>query len=183
MAPSESAANGATADVTFKNMYTAVPSTAHVPVVAGLAPLSIEFLPYVPKALINVYAGTYSAGFLTDPRFVANMEPLNCEGDTCLSIFLPGGLHTVREANGDKNSTLFKGKLGGEYESIIVNQAPGYQVEFYDLPDNYRFKSEDCIVYMDEIGFSDYGLYVCIAAHGSDLLSGSYFKYHQISHC
>lgn len=164
-------------------MYTAVPSTAHVPVVAGLAPLSIEFLPYVSPALINVYAGTYSAGFLTDPRFVANMEPLNCEGDTCLSIFLPGGLHTVREANGDKNSTLFKGKLGGEYESIIVNQAPGYQVEFYDLPDNYRFKSEDCTIYMDEIGFSDYGLYVCIATHGSDLLSGSYFTYHQFSHC
>ena len=164
-------------------MYTAVPSTAHVPVVAGLAHLSIEFLPYVSPALINVYAGTYSAGFLTDPRFVANMEPLNCEGDTCLSIFLPGGLHTVREANGDKNSTLFKGKLGGEYESIIVNQAPGYQVEFYDLPDNYRFKSEDCTIYMDEIGFSDYGLYVCIATHGSDLLSGSYFTYHQFSHC
>ncbi|KFY56117.1 hypothetical protein V497_06501 [Pseudogymnoascus sp. VKM F-4516 (FW-969)] len=159
-------------DVTFKNMYTAVPSSAHVPVVAGLAPLSVKFLPYVPDALISVYAGSYTAGFLTDPRFVANMEPLHCNGDTCLSIFLPGGLHTVREANGDRNSTLFKGKLGGQYESIIVNQAPGYQVEFYDLPSSYRFKSQDCKIYMNEIGFAGYGLYVCIAADGSDLLSG-----------
>ncbi|KFY92697.1 hypothetical protein V498_04812 [Pseudogymnoascus sp. VKM F-4517 (FW-2822)] len=160
-------------DVTFKNMYTAVPSIAHVPVMAGLAPLSVEFLPYVPPALISIYAGTYSAGFLTDPRFVANMEPLHCEGDTCLSIFLPGGLHTVRVASGGKNSTLFRGEIGGgEYESIIIDQAPGYQVEFYDLPDNYKFKKEDCTIYMTEIGYSNYGLYVCIAAHGSDLLSG-----------
>lgn len=159
-------------------MYTAVPSIAHVPVMAGLAPLSIEFLPYVPPALISIYAGTYSAGFLTDPRFVANMEPLHCEGDTCLSIFLPGGLHTVRVASGNKNSTLFRGEIGGgEYESIIIDQAPGYQVEFYDLPDNYEFKKEDCTIYMTEIGYSNYGLYVCIAAHGSDLLSGSYFTY------
>lgn len=162
-------------------MYTALPSTAHVPVVAGLAPLSVEFLPYVLPSLINVYAGTYTAGFLTDPRFVANMEPLNCKGDTCLSIFLPGGLHTVRVASGDKNSTLFKGQLGDEYESIIVNQAPGYQVEFYDLPDNYKFNSEDCIIHMDKIGYASYGLYVCIATHGSDLLSGSYFTQSLVS--
>ncbi|KFY15941.1 hypothetical protein V492_01667 [Pseudogymnoascus sp. VKM F-4246] len=159
-------------DVTFKNMYTAVPSTAHVPVVAGLAPLSIEYLYYVPRSLISVYAGTYTAGFLTDPRFVANMGPISCEGKTCLSIFLPGGLHTVRVATGDRNSTLFKGQLGGEFESIIVNHAPGYQVEFYDLPDNYRFKSEDCTMYLDKIGHAGYGLYVCIATHGPDLLSG-----------
>ncbi|OBT75014.1 hypothetical protein VF21_06337 [Pseudogymnoascus sp. 05NY08] len=160
-------------DVTFKNMYTAVHFAAAVPVVAGLAPLSIEFLPYVLPSLISVYAGSYTYGFLTDPRFVANMEPINCKGDTCLSVFLPGGLHTVRVASGDKNSTLFKGELGdGKYESIIVNQAPGYQVEFYDLPDNYKFKNEECTIYMDEIGFSNYGLYVCIATYGSDLLSG-----------
>lgn len=159
-------------------MYTTVHSAARVPVVAGLAPLSIKFLPYVKPSLINVYAGSYTYGFLTDPRFVANMEPINCKGDTCLSVFLPGGLHTVRVASGDRNSTLFKGELGGgKYESIIVNQAPGYQVEFYDLPDNYKFKSEDCIIYMDEIGFSNYGLYVCIATHGPDLLSGSYSTY------
>ncbi|KFY76286.1 hypothetical protein V499_04012 [Pseudogymnoascus sp. VKM F-103] len=141
-------------DVTFKNMYTAVHSAAQVPVIAGLAPLSIKFLPYVNPALINVYAGSYTYGFLTDPRFVANMEPIKCEGDTCLSVFLPGGLHTVRVASGDKNSTLFKDELGaGQYESIIINQAPGYQVEFYDLPANYKFKSED-------------------STHGPDLLSG-----------
>ncbi|OBT90299.1 hypothetical protein VE02_03354 [Pseudogymnoascus sp. 03VT05] len=131
-------------DVTFKNMYTAVHSAAAVPVVAGLAPLSIEFIPYVLPSLISVYAGSYTYGFLTDPRFVANMEPINCKGDTCLSVFLPGKLHTVRVASVDKNSTLFKGELGdGKYESIIVNQAPGYQVEFYDLPDNYKFKNKD----------------------------------------
>jgi hypothetical protein len=159
-------------------MYTAVHSAAQVPVIAGLAPLSIKFLPYVNPALINVYAGSYTYGFLTDPRFVANMEPIKCEGDTCLSVFLPGGLHTVRVASGDKNSTLFKDELGaGQYESIIINQAPGYQVEFYDLPANYKFKSEDCTIYIDRIGYSNYGLYVCIATHGPDLLSGSYSTY------
>jgi hypothetical protein len=165
--------------VTFKNIYTGLTTTTHVPVVAGLAPLSIEFLPYIKPALVSIYAATYTAGFLTDPRFVANMEPIKCEGDHCLSIFLPGGLHTVRENNGDRNATLFKGelgKLGGEYESILVNQAPGYQVEFYDLPEGYKFKSEDCKMYLDEIGFPNYGLYVCIAGHGTDMLAGSYFS-------
>ena len=169
--------------MTFRNIYTALPTTAHVPVVAGLAPLSIEFLPLIQPALVSLYAGTYTAGFLTDPRFVANLDPINCQGEDCLSIFLPGGLHTVRVRvnNGAKNATLFKGELGGEFESILVNQAPGYQVEFYGLPEGYRFKSEDCKMYLDEIGFPNYGLYVCIAGHGADMLAGSYFT-SSISH-
>lgn len=78
----------------------------------------------------------------------------------------------MRLANGNRNSTLFGGGYNWDYESILVNQAPGYQVEFDSLPTDYLFEEEDCKLYMDQIGLPNYGLYVCLAEDGLDLLAG-----------
>jgi hypothetical protein len=144
--------NSPTADITFKNIYTTSESSSVLKVIAGTAPFNSTFVSMVPSGILNLLASSYTEGFLTDPKFVAGISPLNRKSN-CSSvkvIFLPGSLELVRLDNGNRNSTLFTTDLPGD--SIPINGAPGYQVEFSSVRPDFKFSSTDCEIYMQSLG-------------------------------
>lgn len=162
------------ANVTFKNVYTSSSHSAKLNVVAGLAPINATYLAFAPKDLLSLYTATYIMGFITDPKFVISIPPLECSGDDCMAIFLPGGLDLARRD--DANSTLFNGKEEGDFTSIVIENAPGYHLEFDALDANYTFDPSDCTVYEESI---DDGLQICLKADGPRMLAGRF--YHSMS--
>jgi hypothetical protein len=143
-------------------------------VVAGLAPINTNGLSKVPMALVNTCAA-YTMSFITDPRWVESVDPITCSGKDCLSIFLPGGLDNVRYDDGSGNKTLFSGEFPGDYTTIVVNDAPGFQIEYTSIESidpNFRFDHEkDCKMYLQSL---DDGLYICMVQKDLQLYLGEY---------
>jgi hypothetical protein len=101
--------------------------------------------------------------FITDPRFVISIPPVSCTVKDCVSIFLPGGIDLVRQDNGDRNATLFSPELEGDFDAVVINNAPGYQLEFTSIKSvdpSFTFDRADCKMYMQSIGD---GVWICMA--------------------
>ena len=110
--------------------------------------------------------------FLTDQRYVVSIPPTNCNSDDCssdTSVFLPGSLDLVRLDNGDQNPTFFTSDFSGD--SVLIDGAPGYQVEFSSVDPDYKFDSRDCNMYMNSL---EDGLHMCIASSGPQMLIGEH---------
>lgn len=156
-------------DITFRNVYTASEGTSEIKVIAGTAAFNSTFVSLVPAGILNLFASSYTEGFLTDPRFVTEIPPINCKSNcsSTTSIFLPGSLELVRLDNGNRQSTLFTADLPGD--SILINNAPGFQVEFSPVRPEFKFNSTDCEIYMHSLGD---GLYICAASDGLQMNVG-----------
>jgi len=169
------------ANVTFRTVYTIInveeggtaPTKA---VVAGLAPVSGYGLTNISLALVPILATSYSIAFITDPRFVAKVEPVHCSGPDCLSIFLPGGMDGVRFYTDEGSHTLFNGQFDGDYDTIIINDAPGYQIEYGSVGEfdpSFQWSRNlidgDCALFLQSI---DDGLYLCKKQVGDVMLLG-----------
>ena len=111
--------------------------------------------------------------FITDPRFVATIAPVTCSGKDCLSIFLPGGMDSVRYDDSTGLRTLFSGDFPGDYTTIVVNNAPGYHIEYAAItsidPEFVFDPDTDCTMYLQSIGD---GLYICMVERGVQLFLG-----------
>lgn len=173
-----SLADNLTANVTYENIYTPysynVDSTnATQRVVAGLVPPSSYGLSNVTQSVVNLLASSYTMGFITDPRFTTSIEPVICSGKDCVSIFLPGGIDTVRYDDNTDAKTLFSGDFPGDYTTIVVNNAPGYQIEYGSISsvDNeFQFDpNADCKTYLQSIGD---GIHICMVEKGTQLYLG-----------
>jgi hypothetical protein len=139
-----------------------------VDVVAGLAPVN-AYSP-VPASVIDIYYMIYTKGILMDSTLVTGISPLTCSGSDCTSFFLPGGLDLVRLTNGGPNSTLYQGQQADGPSTVLVNNAPGYHLEFFPIAEGYVFNSTaDCSIYG---GTSKEALHICIAANGTQILAG-----------
>ncbi|KAK3939403.1 hypothetical protein QBC46DRAFT_388109 [Diplogelasinospora grovesii] len=172
------------ANVTFKVVYTPFDdeSVATQTVVGGLAPLGTSGIGDLDIALIPLLAATYSIAFITDPRFVTKVSPIGCSASdpNCLSLLMPGGMEVVRayeKPSGESNSqTLFSGNFSGDYDSVVVNNAPGYQIEYDSIPavdPNFRWNRTliggDCTMFGGDIGE---GMYLCQHEVGNSLYLG-----------
>jgi hypothetical protein len=178
-------ANSLTANVTYKNVYTPYSkdvdasntTNATQRVVAGLAPVSSYGLADVTLSMVNIIAASYTIAFITDPRFVVSIEPVMCSGKDCLSIFLPGGMDAVRYDDSTGMKTLFSGEFPGDYTTIVVNDAPGYQIEYASISSvdsDFQFdQNTDCTMYLQSIGD---GLYICMVEKEAQLFLGIYFR-------
>jgi hypothetical protein len=126
----------------------------------------------ITLSVINVFAA-YSMSFTTDPRFVTAIAPVACSGEDCLSIFLPGGMDSVRFDDGSGFKTLFSGDFPGDYSTIVINNAPGYQLEYSSIASvdaAFQFDVEkDCTRYMESI---EDGLLICMKERGMQLFLG-----------
>lgn len=113
---------------------------------------------------INMMIIGTTRSILTDPTFVTNVPPQHCKGSDCKSLFLPGGLELVRQLNG----TALNFQVESPEDSvIIVNDAPGYQVEY--APSNYSFNhATDCTT----TGFDVSSFYSCLVFTGDAIISG-----------
>lgn len=107
-------------------------------------------------------------GILTDPKFVLGVPPVSpsCKGVDCRSFFFPGGLELLLHRNG---TTIFDGTQPGD-QVLIVNDAPGYQIEFFSS--DFTFDtSVDCQIY----GLPVSALYACVASRNNTIFSGESF--------
>jgi len=175
-------ANTLAANVTYKNIYTPfstdfdVSNTTNATqrVIAGLAPVSSYGLQNATFSMVNIIATSYTIAFITDPRFVASVEPIMCsQEEDCLSIFLPGGMDAVRVDDSTGMNTLFSGEFPGDYSTIVVNNAPGFQIEYASISSvdsSFQFdRDTDCTMYLQSIGD---GLYICMVEKGNQMFLG-----------
>jgi hypothetical protein len=178
-----------TANVTYKNIYTPYSygidtTNATQNVVAGLVPPSSFGISAVGPSVINLLASSYTMGFITDPRFATSIEPVMCSGKDCVSIFLPGGMDFVRLDDNTDAETLFNGNFPGDYTTIVVNNAPGYQVEFTSITSvdsGFQFDPNvDCKMYLQSIGD---GLYICMVEKGYQLFLGKFVNSSSLISC
>jgi len=148
-------------------------------VIAGLAPLSTAGLETLNIELIPILAASYSIAFLTDPRFVANVAPVRCTASdpNCLSLVMPGGMELVRLDGGPKIAeSLYTGNITGDYDTVVVHDAPAYQIEYDSLSSvdpsfvwNHDDVDGDCYMFGADIGE---GIYICIHETGDKIYLG-----------
>jgi hypothetical protein len=149
------------ANIDFRNVYT-IDKYQTIDVIAGLAPINSFFFTNAPASLVNIFSIGYTVGFMTDPKFVTSVAPISCSGSTdCISLFLPGGLDMVHLTNYQLNATLFDGQYSQDYSTIIVHDAPGFQVEFSSVDPGFSFNSTDCGIYGNA---THQGIHVCMAS-------------------
>ncbi|KAK3384855.1 hypothetical protein B0H63DRAFT_471765 [Podospora didyma] len=176
---------GLIGNVTFKVVYTPFTNdeslTTHS-VVGGLAPLGAAGLGDLDIALIPLLAASYSIAFLTDPRFVTKVRPIYCSSSdaNCLSLLMPGGMEVVRSYDNPSgesfSQSLYSGNFTGDYDSIIINDAPAYHIEYDSISSvdpGFRWNrtafSGDCSLYGDSIGE---GIYICQREVGNSMYFG-----------
>lgn len=114
---------------------------------------------------------TYTDAILGSANLVTGIDPASCgRGNNCTSIFLPGGIFNSRRvmAGGEPNlnQTLFSGdNLFSNAPAILIHDAPGYQVEFTPIDENFTFLRNDCSMFTT-------GIYLCVASHESQIVAG-----------
>ncbi|KAI9770897.1 MAG: hypothetical protein M1840_002601 [Geoglossum simile] len=157
-------------NITVKNVYSPN-NDQKIQIVGGLTPILTESLTgLISPSVINVYFMEFTRTIITDSTFVISVEPLSCSGKDCFPIFLPGGLDVVRIQGEGPNSTLFSGLQVGDSTSVLIYDAPGYQLEFSPIENDFSFNtSADCSMHGNSTGD---GLYFCIASNGTRLLAG-----------
>jgi hypothetical protein len=158
-------------DLAFKNVYTPIRT---VPVLGGIAPLNVSVLEgHLPIAVICIFFSTYTNALLGSSNFVTGMDPITCSGDNCTSIFLPGGVFNSRllepPTRPNLNLTLLKGDFLTNAPVVLINNAPGYQVEFTPLDESFSFLRNDCTMYGQTQGE---GLYICVTSIDSTIVAG-----------
>jgi hypothetical protein len=167
------------ANIRFENIYTPFnqdPGTTNATqkVIGGLAPPSQYGLSDIPLSYVNLFAITYTMGFMTDPRFVTSMTPVNCSGSACVSIFLPGGMGSVVIDDNTGSYTLFSGGYPGDYTVIVINDAPGYQMEYASIgvvDSGFQFDHDsECKMYLSSV---QDGLFLCMVEKGMQLYLGT----------
>ena len=127
----------------------------------------LSLIPIIPEdkvqqSIIDVFYTTFGYGLLSDTRFAIGIEPVKCTGSSCTSVFLPGGVQTVRLGNG---STLFDQQRFGDLTAIIVHDAPGYQLEFYPRENHTFNETTECKTYGEKIGDHEgKGIHMCIGS-------------------
>jgi hypothetical protein len=160
------------ANVAYKNIYNSSTNTDTLQVVSGVAPMRSDLLPYAPPELLSIYAISFNIGFVTDTKYVVSLPALTCSsGAGCMSLFLPGSLVLLRLADEPdyQNHTVFDEDIPGDYTVIVVENAPGLQLDFSTLSMGYNFTDNDCKIY----GLSNSsGLYICLASDGPSMLAG-----------
>ena len=153
-------------NITFKNVYQPLYS---VSVLAGLAPINIGLLGFVPVSIMCVYFSANTYSILGASNFVTGVAPVQCSGSKCTSVFLPGGVALARLNDGNLNATLLNGTALNHAPVIMINNAPGFQVEFSMIDPDFAFNASDCATFGQHRG---QGLYLCVGSKNSTLQAG-----------
>lgn len=118
-----------------------------------------------------IYFLGWTASILWVSKYVIGIPAVACI-DNCTSIFLPGGLETVRLLNTNLNITLLEGGIFGRSDAVIIPKAPGYHLEFFPKDPEFSFNTTtDCMLFGQSRG---QGLYMCIASKESTLIAGEF---------
>lgn len=155
-------------DITFKYVFTPDQFTS-MNVFAGLTPFDISLtqLPGFPISVMCIYVSSLANTLLSDSKFSQGIGPVSCSGDDCFSYFLPGGIENVRMWNDNLNTTLLSTKLLNNAPVVLINDAPGYQLDFLTVDSGFVFnRTSDCMTFYGQ-NYGD-GLYFCVAQSNSN---------------
>jgi hypothetical protein len=114
----------------------------------------------------------FSNGFLGASNFVIGIDPISCSGINCTSFYLPGGLLLARRTDETLNGTLLNlnASLVNAGQAVLLNNAPGYQLEFFPVHDDFSFNTAtDCAIFGES---RQDGLHLCIGSNNSTLVLG-----------
>lgn len=155
-------------DISFDTVYNPVETS---PVVAGLAPINITLLAlHLPPAVAWIYFSTYSISILGNSNFVTGIEPIDCIGINCKSVFLPGSLQLARRLDEFSGTINLNATLFNSAPAVLIYNAPGYQLDFFPVDEGFVFdKTTECNTYGQTRG---QGLYLCIGSKNSTIVAG-----------
>ncbi|GAB1312327.1 hypothetical protein MFIFM68171_02537 [Madurella fahalii] len=156
---------GATFDYHFQGRL------APVAVYSGAALLDASILSFIRPSRVNMYFQTLTPMLLSDDLYAVAMPAPDCEEKGCTSLFLPGGLGTVRVIDGPAvNITLMEGKRLGTSDTVQVQNAPGRLLRFKSLSMAADFdRDSECKVYGQG---GDDAIQICIKQEGPSLTVG-----------
>ncbi len=161
-------------NVNYKYIFAPTPGQPQIQVFAGLAPVTEELSltallgSAIPSSVINFYYLTFLYSLLSDNRFSLAVPSISCSGTGCSSFFLPGGAAIIKDQ--DDDNFLFGEEDIDNNAAVLVNRAPGVQMEFYPPPADWKFDVDtDCAAFGQTEGE---GLYMCLANSDTDIVVG-----------
>ena len=87
-----------------------------------------------------------------------------------MAVFLPGGIQTARLRSANLNETLLNATTF-DASTILIADAPGYELDFFNMDPNYVFDLSDCSIYGKERGE---GLLFCVGSSNSTIMAGAF---------
>lgn len=124
---------------------------------------------YAPLGL-SLEVSSLLQSFLRDSRVAMPVDPVTpaCErANTCEAFLVAGAARTIRplpESQGIYNTT----------PAFRINDAPSYQIDFWEAPKDYIFKPKDCGSY-GIAGTDSFGFQLCVSsAPSGELVSGTW---------
>jgi hypothetical protein len=145
---------------------------AEIPVFAGLMQLDKRVLDIIHPSRICMYFTTWTPTLLSIPKYAISMPTPNYTG-SCTSKYLPGGLETARMVSPFLNSTLLAGQVFENSDTIRINNAPGFLLEFDQLNADFDFdRGRECTVYSRKTSDS---IQICVRSVNQSLAVGMLF--------
>ena len=127
-------------DLTFTTTYPIVFQSRILN--AGLSPLNASVLTPFDADAVSEFWWNFPS-LMTDQAITKTITPLTCTN--CTSYFFPGAMMTVEFDPGLPDIGRQNFSQAGVF---IVNDAPGYQIDFAQVgPDYPPFVEDDCKVY------------------------------------
>jgi hypothetical protein len=160
--------------ISYVNIYTPIET---VNVFAGLVipnSNSIGLLQLLPVSTLGVYFNSQTSGILDSSSLVTRTSSIACNGENCTTIFLPGGVELARvRGAGNPNSTLLDPAVFPleDASAIIINNAPGIQLDFDSVDPSFSFNETECSLYGGNRG---QGIYICTGSSGNAYIIGSH---------
>ena len=131
----------------------------------GLPPIdtTLQQLPdWVQEAsLVVLSAWTF---ILDNPALAIPVPPYQCTSNDCMSFFYPGSTGLV------VNGSVWEKGAYPEANAIVLNNAPGYQLEFTSLTN----VPPDATAVCHRYATSSIGIQLCIQTDGSDIIAGPF---------
>ena len=130
----------------------------------GVPPIdpSLQQIPNWAQRASNVVMNVWPS-ILVDPTIVTPVPPYVCSGSDCISLFCPGGTGAVA------NNSVWDKKTYAQATAIVLNDAPGYQIEFTALTNVPPDPTAVCHSYAT----SSLGIQICIQTDGSQIIAGN----------
>lgn len=129
---------------------------------AGLAPFNSSIVGSVAESVIDVYFATWYDNILGLSTIVTSIPCQRDSGLNCTSVFLPGGVDVARIRQKNLNETLLEGGSLIDVPVIVIENAPGYELDFFPIGDNSSFDAlSHCTLYGQG---NQQGVYLCVRA-------------------
>ncbi|KAF4926616.1 hypothetical protein CGCVW01_v002857 [Colletotrichum viniferum] len=140
-----------------------------VDVYADNIPPDVSILGLISTAYLDGFFDTWTQQLLNYPRYATTWKMKGCTED-CSVSFLPGGMEIARKVGPLLNSTILKGGLFNNTESIMIQGAPGMVARSEPVADGFEFDiEEDCNVYQTPLGDA---LQMCKKQFGDSVAAG-----------